>query len=265
MLMTAPTSSFGPGFAVTWTIGALTEIVQDLYPYATGGPLVHTEPGQVNLRGGPRRGSWRMVPRRPTTGHRPAFGGPTRASPAGLSVHALRLRIASNQPSTRRHVSSQLQVAPARRHAGGRSAGRGCHNSWRATQTPGTTELISLYPESTHHQFRGSRPDPAPATTSRRCVVVVSVCSWGRAPQISCPCWISLEDRADETNSVRCNESPQATMAMVVVAGAIRSFGGNVVMSPLWTIGSIARQHGIWLPPSGVQLTRLCGCGERRQ
>jgi hypothetical protein len=60
LLETAPTSSLGPGFTVTWTIGGQTEIVQDLYPYATGGPLVHTEPGQVfsEVDGTKVRGGW---------------------------------------------------------------------------------------------------------------------------------------------------------------------------------------------------------------
>lgn len=44
---TAPTSSLGSGFTLTWTFGGQDEVVQELYPYATGGPLVHTEPGQL--------------------------------------------------------------------------------------------------------------------------------------------------------------------------------------------------------------------------
>jgi hypothetical protein len=83
LLETAPTSSLGPGYTVTWTIGGQTEIVQDLYPYATGGPLVHTEPGQVfsAVDDADVRGGWFPAAPQLVTGLR-SVGLPERAQPA---------------------------------------------------------------------------------------------------------------------------------------------------------------------------------------
>ncbi len=50
MLDAAPTKRLGPHYTITWTIpdGSDTakKIRQDLYPYATGGPVTYTKPGQ---------------------------------------------------------------------------------------------------------------------------------------------------------------------------------------------------------------------------
>jgi hypothetical protein len=83
LLEMAPTSSLGPGFTVTWTIGGQTEIVQDLYPYAMGGPLVHTEPGQVfsAVDDAEVRGGWFPADPQLVTGLR-SVGLPDRTPPA---------------------------------------------------------------------------------------------------------------------------------------------------------------------------------------
>ncbi len=81
---TAPTSSLGSGFTLTWTFGKEGDIVQDLYPYARGGPLVHTEPGQLwsetpraEVRGGWFRADTELVT------DLQSVGLPERAQPAG--------------------------------------------------------------------------------------------------------------------------------------------------------------------------------------
>jgi hypothetical protein len=50
MLHAAPTKLLGPHYTITWTVPEGTDtarkIRQDLYPYAAGGPLTYTKPGQ---------------------------------------------------------------------------------------------------------------------------------------------------------------------------------------------------------------------------
>jgi hypothetical protein len=50
MLDTAPASQLGPRYTITWTIpdGSDTakKVRQDVYPYAAGGPVTYTKPGQ---------------------------------------------------------------------------------------------------------------------------------------------------------------------------------------------------------------------------
>jgi hypothetical protein len=50
MLDAAPTKQLGPHYTITWTIpdgsGTAKNIRQDVYPYAAGGPVTYTKPGQ---------------------------------------------------------------------------------------------------------------------------------------------------------------------------------------------------------------------------
>src|SRR5262245_16510643 len=50
MLHAAPTKRLGPRYTITWTIpdgsGTAKKIRQDVYPYAAGGPVTYTKPGQ---------------------------------------------------------------------------------------------------------------------------------------------------------------------------------------------------------------------------
>src|SRR6266496_3194443 len=50
MLEVAPTTWLGPRYTITWTIpdgsGTAKAIRQDVYPYAAGGPVTYTKPGQ---------------------------------------------------------------------------------------------------------------------------------------------------------------------------------------------------------------------------
>jgi len=50
MLEAAPTKRLGPRYTITWTIpdgsGTAKKIRQDVYPYAAGGPVTYTKPGQ---------------------------------------------------------------------------------------------------------------------------------------------------------------------------------------------------------------------------
>jgi len=61
MLHAAPAGPLGPHYTITWTVpegdGAATLIRQDLYPYAAGGPLTYTKPGQ-RVFGQGTRGGW---------------------------------------------------------------------------------------------------------------------------------------------------------------------------------------------------------------
>jgi hypothetical protein len=61
----APTEQLGPRYQITWRLMTgpddVTAIRQDLYPYATGGPLVHTVAGQP-IYGGATVGGWYEAP-----------------------------------------------------------------------------------------------------------------------------------------------------------------------------------------------------------
>lgn len=65
MLEAAPTRRLGPRYTITWTIpdgsGTARKIRQDVYPYAAGGPVTYTKPGQPvfdqTTRGGWYKGS----------------------------------------------------------------------------------------------------------------------------------------------------------------------------------------------------------------
>jgi hypothetical protein len=61
----APTAQLGPRFRITWRLVTgpddVTAIRQDLYPYADGGPLVHTPVGQP-IFAESTSGGWREAP-----------------------------------------------------------------------------------------------------------------------------------------------------------------------------------------------------------
>lgn len=68
MLDAQPTPGLGPELTLSWTVpgpdGEIWEIVQLLYPYADGGPLVYTDPGQLVFEGMRTRGGWFRAPDR---------------------------------------------------------------------------------------------------------------------------------------------------------------------------------------------------------
>jgi hypothetical protein len=61
----APTGQLGPRYRITWRLltgpDEVTAIRQDVYPYAYGGPLVHTPAGQ-QIFGQSTPGGWRDAP-----------------------------------------------------------------------------------------------------------------------------------------------------------------------------------------------------------
>jgi len=56
LLDRAPTRQLGPGYTIGWRILA-GELRQEVYPHASGGPLVHTAAGQA-IHGGVTAGGW---------------------------------------------------------------------------------------------------------------------------------------------------------------------------------------------------------------
>jgi hypothetical protein len=66
MLESSPSSDLGPRFTVTYLLpgpdGSEDRVVQDLYPYAEGGPVTFTRPGQSFFRTRGTRGGWYDAP-----------------------------------------------------------------------------------------------------------------------------------------------------------------------------------------------------------
>jgi hypothetical protein len=66
MLDAAPTQDLGPMLVVSWNVpsGQTTAdtIRQEVYPYAAGGPVVYTAPGQSFLQSERTRGGWYRAP-----------------------------------------------------------------------------------------------------------------------------------------------------------------------------------------------------------
>jgi hypothetical protein len=62
MLDRAPSGELGPQLVVTWRLpfeeGRTDFVVQELYPYATAGPLTYTAPGQRFFGGEQSHGGW---------------------------------------------------------------------------------------------------------------------------------------------------------------------------------------------------------------
>jgi hypothetical protein len=97
----APAADLGPRFTITWLLmgpNGDVPIVQDVYPYAVGGPVTHIEPGQPMWEDARTLGGWATVSERFVTRlealgvSRPAppvpSGGTARA-PIGASVAAM--------------------------------------------------------------------------------------------------------------------------------------------------------------------------------
>ena len=69
MLATAPRGELGPRFTIAWSLpwsdgGPTTveQIDQDVYPYAAGGPVLYTAPGQTFYGSERTRGGWFRAP-----------------------------------------------------------------------------------------------------------------------------------------------------------------------------------------------------------
>ena len=69
MLTVAPGGELGPRFTIAWTLPwsdgrdkTLYQIDQDVYPYAAGGPVVYTAPGQIFYGSERTRGGWFRAP-----------------------------------------------------------------------------------------------------------------------------------------------------------------------------------------------------------
>ena len=67
MVDEAPTDDLGPELTIRWTVpgpAGVDEIVQDLYPYAEGGPLTYTPAGQPFFEIERTKGGWFRGPER---------------------------------------------------------------------------------------------------------------------------------------------------------------------------------------------------------
>ncbi len=66
MLPAPPAGELGPKLIVTWHVPNGTPVAdavrQDLYPYAAGGPVTYTEPGQPFLQSEHTHGGWFRAP-----------------------------------------------------------------------------------------------------------------------------------------------------------------------------------------------------------
>ena len=69
MIATVPCGQLGPRFTIVWSLpwsdGGPTkvdEVEQDLYPYADGGPVVYTAPGETFYVSEHTRGGWFRLP-----------------------------------------------------------------------------------------------------------------------------------------------------------------------------------------------------------
>ena len=126
MLAEAPTADLGPKLTIHWTVpgpdGLDDEIVQDLYPYADGGPVTYTPPGQAffeieRTKGGWFRGPERLVatltslglPEQDALVSDAGGAGGTRWAPIGASLAAVLLLGVGLAVASRRRA----EVAPA--------------------------------------------------------------------------------------------------------------------------------------------------------
>lgn len=66
MLDSSPSSDLGPRYTVTYDVpgpnGREDRVMQDLYPYAAGGPVTFTKPGQTIFGTERTRGGWYQAP-----------------------------------------------------------------------------------------------------------------------------------------------------------------------------------------------------------
>lgn len=120
----APTDVLGPVFTIRWSLmgpNGDVPVVQDVYPYAEGGPVTHTAAGQPLWDGGHTVGGWFRSPER-LVARFEALGVPTLASlsvadggvgthwaPIGASLVAVLLLGSGLAMASRR----RREVAPA--------------------------------------------------------------------------------------------------------------------------------------------------------
>lgn len=125
MLDAAPTRDLGPMLTVRWNVpgpeGDTSLIEQHLYPYAAGGPVVHTDAGQVFFVKEHTKGGWFRAPERLVTTLQSmglpsadalasgSTGGGTSWSPIAASIGAVVLGIGAIAALARR----RREVAPA--------------------------------------------------------------------------------------------------------------------------------------------------------
>ncbi|MGH8875360.1 MAG: hypothetical protein ACRDVM_08955, partial [Acidimicrobiia bacterium] len=59
MMGSPPAGELGPKLVIAWEVGGPEgAILQELYPYAEGGPVTYVAPGQTHWDGVPVRGGW---------------------------------------------------------------------------------------------------------------------------------------------------------------------------------------------------------------
>jgi hypothetical protein len=115
MLQAAPTRRLGPRYTITWTIpdgsGTAKKIRQDVYPYAAGGPVTYTKPGQPVL-GQTTRGGWYRAPDGLRT-QLIALGLPSKAPLVAASGTGSAASPAPARPAPARPAPAPARSAPA--------------------------------------------------------------------------------------------------------------------------------------------------------
>jgi hypothetical protein len=116
MLEASPTNRLGPRYTITWTIpdgtGTAKKVRQAVYPYAAGGPVTYTKPGQPvfdqNTRGGWYKASDALRE------HLISLGLPNKAPVAGASDSSAgsAARGSSASPAPARPVAAAPAVWP---------------------------------------------------------------------------------------------------------------------------------------------------------
>ncbi len=101
MLDAAPTKRLGPHYTITWTIpdgsGTARKIRQDVYPYAAGGPVTYTKPGQP-VFDQTTSGGWYKAPD-DLRQHLISLGLPNKAPVAAASASSGRAAADGSSPS----------------------------------------------------------------------------------------------------------------------------------------------------------------------
>src|SRR6266498_1049705 len=101
MLDAAPTKRLGPHYTITWTIpdgnGTAKTVRQDVYPYAAGGPVTYTKPGQP-VSDQTTSGGWYKAPD-DLRQHLISLGLPNKAPVAAASASSGRAAADGSSPS----------------------------------------------------------------------------------------------------------------------------------------------------------------------
>ena len=127
MLAKRPTAELGPRYTITYRLpglgGSESVVRQDAYPYAAGGPVTYTRPGQRFFDGQRTRGGWFVASSDletvlveaglPPTPPSPASDGwsPLDPSPLTVALAAAALAVAGASAAV---VRRRLRPAPAR-------------------------------------------------------------------------------------------------------------------------------------------------------